>query len=147
MLSQQRVDIQVVSNVQRQQLLSQRLAKLALALKITQSRQDDTNSQHIIKDFQETIVKWETTEQNLEKLETSMNVSSGRSTEIRKIIEEIHPNCKKMLDAAKQLLSTRQSGRIQPRLMLSGPLRQITVSERQFEKQVDRAILESHIPH
>ncbi|MEL6163198.1 MAG: adenylate/guanylate cyclase domain-containing protein, partial [Cyanobacteria bacterium J06628_3] len=49
---------------------------------------------------------------------------------------------KKMLDAAKELLSTRQSGRMQPRLVLSQPLRQITASERQFEKLVDKAILD-----
>jgi len=142
LLSQQRIDVEVVSNVQRQQLLSQRLAKLALALKVTQHKQDNINSQSIVKDFEETIAEWETIEQNLRQLETSMNVSAGRSTKIRNIIEEIHPNCKKMLDAAKDLLSTRQSGIIQPRLMLSQPLRQITASERQFEKQVDKAILE-----
>ena len=141
LLSQQRVDIEVVSNVQRQQLLSQRLAKLALAFKVTQSRQDNTSSQNLVKDFEETIAEWETTEQNLEQLETSMNVSGGRSIEIRKIIDEIHPNCKKMLDAAKQLLSISQSRKNQPRLIISQPLRQITVSERQFEKQVDEAIL------
>ena len=142
LLSQQRVDVEVVSNVQRQQLLSQRLAKLALALKVTQNQQDSTNRQSIVKDFEETIAEWETIEQNLRTLETSINVSAGRSTEIRNIIEEIHPNCKKMLDAAKDLLSTRQSVRTEPRLMLSQPLRQITASERQFEKQVDKAILE-----
>ena len=143
LLSQQRIDVEVVSNVQRQQLLSQRLAKLALALKVTQYQQDSTNSQSIVKDFEETIAEWETIEQNLRQLETKMNVSTGRTSKIRNIIEEIHPNCKKMLDAAKELLSTRQSsGRTEPRFMLSQPLRQITASERQFEKQVDKAILE-----
>lgn len=135
LLSQQRVDIQVISNVQHQQLLSQRLAKLALALKLTQD-------ENLLSDFEQTIGEWETTERNLELLETSVNVSAGRSVEIKEIIEQIHPNCKKMLDAAKQLLSTAQSGKIQPRLMLSQPLRQIKVSERRFEKQVDKVILE-----
>ena len=142
LLSQQRIDVEVVSNVQRQQLLSQRLAKLALALKVTQYKQDNTNTQSIVTDFEETIAEWETIERNLRRLETSMNVSAGRTSKIRNIIEEIHPNCKKMLDAAKELLSTRQSVRTEPRLMLSQPLRQITASERQFEKQVDKAILE-----
>ena len=142
LLSQQRIDVEVVSNVQRQQLLSQRLAKLALALKVTQYKQDNTNTQSIVTDFEETIAEWETIERNLRRLETSMNVSAGRTSKIRNIIEEIHPNCKKMLDAAKELLSTRQSGRTEPRFMLSQPLRQITASERQFEKQVDKAILE-----
>ena len=48
LLSQQKVDIQVISNVQHQQILSQRLAKLALALKLTQ---DDTRRQNLLKDF------------------------------------------------------------------------------------------------
>ncbi len=64
------------------------------------------------------------------------------TTQIKNIIDQIHPNCKKMVDAAKQLLSTAQSGKTQPRLMLSQPLRQITVSERGFEKEVDKVILE-----
>ncbi|MEO0687139.1 MAG: adenylate/guanylate cyclase domain-containing protein, partial [Cyanobacteria bacterium J06649_11] len=68
LLSQQRIDVEVVSNVQRQQLLSQRLAKLALALKVTQYQQDSANSQSIVKDFEETIAEWETIEQNLRKL-------------------------------------------------------------------------------
>ena len=80
LLSQQRIDVEVVSNVQRQQLLSQRLAKLALALKVTQYQQDSTNSQSIVKDFEETIAEWETIELNLRQLETKMNVSAGRTS-------------------------------------------------------------------
>ncbi|MBV6622328.1 MAG: hypothetical protein KI793_05115 [Rivularia sp. (in: Bacteria)] len=113
LLSQQRVDIQVISNVQYQQILSQRLAKLALALKLTQ---DETRRQILVTDFEQTIIEWETTEKNLEQLENSVNVSGGRSVQIRNIIEQIHPNCKKMVDAAKQLLSTTKSGNIQPRI-------------------------------
>ncbi|AFY55567.1 family 3 adenylate cyclase [Rivularia sp. PCC 7116] len=139
LLSQQQVDIQVISNVQHQQILSQRLAKLALALKLTQ---DENRRQTLVKDFEQTIVEWETTEENLEQLETSVNASPGRSVKIRNIIEQIHPNCKKMVDAAKQLLSTAKTGKFQPRVMLSQPLRQISASERQFEKQVDRVISE-----
>ena len=138
LLSQQRIDVQVISNVQHQQILSQRLAKLALALRITQ---DDTRRQSLVKDFEETIGEWQTTEQNLQKLETSMNASEGRSTQIRNIIEQIHPNCQKMVYAAKQLLSTAKSGTIQPRLMLSQSLKEILTSERRFEKEVDKVIL------
>ncbi|MGB3758015.1 MAG: adenylate/guanylate cyclase domain-containing protein [Rivularia sp. (in: cyanobacteria)] len=137
LLSQQRIDIQVISNVQHQQLLSQRLAKLALALKLT----EDNTRRDLLNDFEQTIGEWETTEKNLEKLGNTVNVSTGRSIQIKNIIDQIHPNCKKMVDAAKQLLSTAQSG-IQPRLILSQPLRQITVSERRFEKEVDKVILE-----
>lgn len=136
LLSQQGIDIQVISNVQRQQILSQRLAKLALALKLTQ---DDTQRQSLVNDFEQTIGEWQVTEKNLQKLQASVNASGGRSVQIQQIIEQIHPNCKKMLDAAKQLLSTTQSG-IQPRLMREQPLRQITVSERGFEKEVDKVI-------
>ncbi len=139
LLSQQRIDIQVISNVQHQQLLSQRLAKLALALKLTQ---DDTSRQSLVDDFEQTIREWETTEKNLEELGNTVNVSTGRTTQIKNIIDQIHPNCKKMVDAAKQLLSTAQSGKTQPRLILSQPLRQITASERGFEKEVDKVILE-----
>ncbi len=138
LLSQQRIDIQVISNVQHQQLLSQRLAKLALALKLTQ---DDTSRQSLVDDFEQTIREWETTEKKLEELGNTVNVSTGRSSQIKNIIDQIHPNCKKMVDAAKQLLSTAQSAKNQPRLMLSQPLRQITVSERRFEKEVDKVIL------
>ena len=139
LLSQQRIDIQVISNVQHQQLLSQRLAKLALALKLTQ---DSTSRQNLVNDFEQTIGEWEKTEENLRQLQASVNSSESKSVQIKQIIEEIHPNCKKMLDAAKQLLSTAQSGKLQPRLVLSQPLRQITASERKFEKEVDRVILE-----
>lgn len=138
LLSQQRIDIQVISNVQHQQLLSQRLAKLALALKLTQ---DDTSRQSLVDDFEQTIREWETTEKKLEELGNTVNVSTGRTIQIKNIIDQIHPNCKKMVDAAKQLLSTAQSAKNQPRLMLSQPLRQITVSERRFEKEVDKVIL------
>lgn len=138
LLSQQRVDIEVISNVQHQQLLSQRLAKLALALKLIK---DDTRRQSLIPQFEETIAEWETTDTKLRKLENSVNAAAGRSSRIRKIIEQIHPNCKKTLDAAKQLLSTAKSEVIQPRLMLSQPLNQILTSERRFEKEVDRVIL------
>lgn len=75
-------------------------------------------------------------------MQASVNASESKSFQIKQIIEEIHPNCKKMLDAAKQLLSTAQSDKLQPRLMVSQPLRQITASERRFEKEVDRVILE-----
>lgn len=139
LLSQQRIDIQVISNVQHQQLLSQRLAKLALALKLTQ---DNNRRQNLINDFEQTINEWETSEENLSQLQASVNASESKSFQIKQIIEEIHPNCKKMLDAAKQLLSTAQSDKLQPRLMVSQPLRQITASERRFEKEVDRVILE-----
>ncbi len=138
-LSQRRVDIQVITNVQHQQLLSQRLAKLALGLKLTQ---DETRRQSLIEDFEETIREWETTENNLEKLETSANASGGRNTLIRQIIEQIHPNCKKMVDAAKQLLSTARGGTIQPRLMGDQTLQEILNSERLFEKEVDLVIFE-----
>lgn len=139
LLSQQRVDIQVISNVQRQQILSQRLAKLALALKL---EREDTRRQDLVNDFEQTIKDWESTERNLNQLGNSSHVSRDRSNQIRNIINQIHPNCKKMVDAAKQLLSTAQSGIIQPRLMLSQPLRQITVSERRFEKEVDKVIFQ-----
>jgi class 3 adenylate cyclase len=138
LLSQQYLDIQVIGNVERQQLLSQRLAKLALALKLTQ----DNTRHDLLNDFEQTIDEWETTEKNLQKLANSVNISTGRSSQIRNIIEQIHPNCKKMVDAAKQLLSTARSGKLQPRLILSQPLRQITASERQFEKEVDKVVVE-----
>ena len=138
LLSQQKLDIEVISNVQYQQVLSQRLAKLALALKLIK---DETRRQASIAHFEATISEWETVDTNLRKLETSVDTISGRSTRIRRIIEQIHPNCKKTLDAAKELLSTARSGTIKPRLMLSQPLSQILTSERRFEKEVDRVIL------
>ncbi len=76
LLSQQQIDIQVISNVQHQQLLSQRLAKLALALKLTQ---DDANRQSLVDDFEQTIGEWETTEKKLEELGNTVNVSTGRN--------------------------------------------------------------------
>ena len=139
LLSQQRVDIQVISNVQRQQLLSQRLAKLALALKLTQN---DLRRQSLLEDFSETIGEWETTESNLRQLETSVNALTGRSIQIQQIIERIHPNCKKMVDAAKELLSTARGEKIQPRLMREQPMAEILTNERLFEKEVDRVISE-----
>lgn len=94
----------------------------------------------MVNDFEQTIGEWQITENNFKKLQASVNTSGGRSVQIKQIIEQIHPNCKEMLDAAKQLLSTAQSDKIQPRLMLSQPLRQIRVSERGFEKEVDKVI-------
>ena len=138
LLSQQRVDIEVVSNVQHQQLLSQRLAKLALALKLTKN---DTRRQIFITHFEETIAQWETVDENLRELETSVNAFEGRTTQIRQIIEKIHPNCAKTLEAAKKVLYAAKSEAIQPSLMLSQPLNQILANERQFEKEVDRVIL------
>ncbi|MEM9925502.1 MAG: adenylate/guanylate cyclase domain-containing protein [Cyanobacteria bacterium P01_D01_bin.50] len=139
LLSQQRVDIEVINNVQRQQLLSQRLAKLALALKLAKN---ETHRSSLLEDFSETISDWETTDSNLRQLETAANALMGRSTQIRQTIERIHPNCKKMVDAAKELLSAARGERIQPRLMREQPMAEILTNERLFEKEVDRAIIE-----
>jgi signal transduction histidine kinase len=99
-LEQHTADARLINLAGRQRMLSQRISKIALELRMPESTAD---AAHLRRELAQAIFDWQDAHERLMRGETDRNVPFARSDEIERQLRELDPAFQRMVAAAREL--------------------------------------------
>lgn len=140
LLNEQKLDIQVITAAQRQQLASQQLVKSTLALNLPLA--DETKQEHAAH-LQDAIQSAESWQQKLITLQTATHLSSQQQQQVQAMVTDLSHQYEILIETAKAALAdaSTENPRIQASRGKLKDVAQLLRTEKAFINDMDRLIL------
>lgn len=142
LLNEQKLDIQVITAAQRQQLVSQQLVKSTLSMRLPMA--DDSRREHA-EHLQEVIQDAESWQQRLIDLQTATHLSGQQQQQVQTMTTNLSKEYKMLVETAKEELdnaSTEDTNpRIKPPRRKLRDVTQLLRTEKAFINDMDKLIL------
>ncbi len=142
-LQQQSNDSGVINIAGRQRMLSQKIAKTALAIDITTYHQEThIEVNELVDELERAIQLWEKSHQGLQQGSPELKLSGNNSSQIQEMFRAIDSNYQRILTASKQIVELTQENKIPKKEEFLPLIEEILANETTFLQGMDEIVFQ-----
>ena len=122
-------DTHLISFASKQQMLSQKLSKDALAIEVATITSDTASQQHYTVELRATLAQWQHVHKGLRASDTAFGVSSKNSTKVTQLFSALEPHYLAIFNASSSLLACINAPTPPSHVMIATSVHSILVEE------------------